>query len=49
MASLPVPSGGDQDRGGSLLAMVWTEASIAVIIVLMRIYSRLRIKGTGTE
>ena len=49
MASLPVPSGGDQDRRGSLLAMVWAETSIATIVVLMRMYSRLKIKGTGTE
>ena len=49
MASLPVPSGGDQNRRGSLLAMVWTEATIATIVVLMRMYSRGKIKGTGTE
>ena len=49
MASLPVPIGGDQDRRGSLLAMVWTEASIATVVVLMRMYSRFKIKGTGTE
>ena len=49
MASLPVPSGGDQNRCGSLLAMVWTEVSIATIFVLMRMYSRFKIKGTGTE
>ena len=49
MASLPVPSGGDQNRRGSLLAMVWTEITIATIMVLMRMYSRFKIKGTGTE
>ena len=49
MASLPVPSGGDQNRRGSLLVMVWTEATIAIIVVLMRMYSRFKIKGTGTE
>ena len=49
MASLPVPSGGDQNRCGSLLAMVWTEASIAIIVVSMRMYSRFKIKGIGTE
>ena len=49
MASLPVPSGGDQDRRGSLLAMIWIEASIAIVIVVMRMYSRFKIKGVGTE
>lgn len=49
MASLPVPSGGDQDRRGSLLAMIWIEASIAILIVSMRMYSRFKIKGVGTE
>ena len=49
MALLPIPTGGDQDRGGSLLAMVWTEVSIAIIVVLMRIYSRFKINGTGIE
>ena len=49
MASLPVPIGGDQDRRGSLLAMVWTEASIATVVVLMRMYSRFKIKATGIE
>ena len=49
MESLPVPSGGDQNRRGSLLAMIWTEATIATIVVLMRMYSRFKIKATGTE
>ena len=49
MASLPVPVGGDRDRGGSLLAMVWTEVSIAIIFVSMRMYSRFKINGTGIE
>ena len=49
MATRPVPVGGDRDRGGSLLAMVWTEFSIAIIVVSMRMYSRFKIKGTGME
>ena len=49
MASLPVPSGGDQDRGGSLIAMVWTEVSIAIVVVMMRMFSRFKINGVGTE
>lgn len=49
MDSLPVPQGGDRDRGGSLMAMFWTEVPIAIIVVAMRIYSRFKIKATGID
>lgn len=49
MTSLPVPKQGDQDRGGSLMAIIWTEVAIAIIVVSMRMYSRCKINGTGME
>ena len=47
MALLPVPEGGNQNRGGSLMAMFWTEIPIAFIMVSMRMYSRFKINATG--
>lgn len=49
MNAPPVPQGGDRDRGGSLMAMFWTEVTIAVIVVAMRMYSRFKIKATGVD
>lgn len=37
------------DRGGRLLVMYWTECSIAIIVVSLRFYCRIKIKGVGLD
>ncbi|KAK0511295.1 hypothetical protein JMJ35_005868 [Cladonia borealis] len=49
MNPLPPPAGGDQNRGPSLLAMWWTEVSISIIMVIMRLCSRYRLKNVGID
>lgn len=49
MEALPPPSGGDQDRGPALMAMWWTELSISIIMVAMRMYSHYRLKNVGVD
>ena len=44
-----MPPGGDHDRGGSLMAMFWTEVPIGVIFVAMRMYSRFKLRNTGLD
>ena len=43
------PQESDRNRGGSLLAMVWTEVPIAAIFVTMRMYSRLKLRNLGWD
>jgi hypothetical protein len=38
---LTAPPGGDVNRGGSLLAILWVTAGLAVLFVLSRLYVRL--------
>ena len=49
MNPLPVPAGGDENRGPSLLAMWWTEVSISIIMVTMRLCSRWKLKNIGID
>lgn len=49
MEPIMVPPGGDQDRGGLLMAMFWTELPIAVLFVGLRMYSRFRLRNTGVD
>lgn len=49
MDSLPVSQGGNQNRAGSLMAVFWTEAPIAIIVVALRTYSRYKIKAIGLD
>ncbi|MCJ1268754.1 hypothetical protein MMC22_008642 [Lobaria immixta] len=39
----------DEDRGPQLIAMYWTECTIVTIVVALRFYSRIRIKGLGLD
>lgn len=39
----------DEDRGPQLLAMYWTECTVVTIVVALRFYSRIRIKGLGLD
>lgn len=36
-------------RGGILLVMYWTECSIAIIMVSLRFYCRIKIRGVGLD
>ena len=49
MEPLSRPTGGDQDRGPVLLAMWWTELSISIIMVMMRMSSRFKLKSVGVD
>ena len=49
MEPLPRPTDGDRNRGPRLLAMWWTELSICVIMVVLRFYSRYKLKNFGTD
>ena len=42
MEILP-PPGGDQNRGPELLAVTWTFTSFAVLVVTLKIYTRVNI------
>lgn len=37
------------DRGGILLVMYWTECTIAIIVVSLRFYCRIKIRGVGLD
>lgn len=39
----------NEDRGPQLLAMYWTECTIVTIVVALRFYSRIKIKGLGLD
>ena len=49
MDSLPRPDGGDQNRGPKLLAVFWTQVSICIVVIAMRMYSRFKLKTTGVD
>ncbi len=37
------PPGGDQNRGPELLAITWTFTALALIVVIVKIYTRFKI------
>lgn len=39
----------DEDRGPKLLGIYWTECSIAIIMVSLRFYARIKIRGLGLD
>ena len=43
MDSLPVPSGGDHNRGPELVAVTWAFTTLASIIVSLKIFTRVKI------
>lgn len=49
MASYNLTIPPNEDRGPRLLAMYWTECIIVVIVVALRFYSRIKIKGLGQD
>ena len=46
---MATPPGGTEDRGSALIAIYWVECSIALIVIAMRLYSRMLIKGIGKD
>ena len=40
---LPVPSGGDQNQGPTVEIVTWLFTSIALITVLLRLFTRFRL------
>lgn len=51
MASLSMrpPPGGNQDRMGQVMGIFWTECGVALVVVMLRLYSRLMIKNLGLD
>ena len=45
----PSPVGGDQDRGSDIMAMLWTECVLAMIIVALRFYARIKMRNPGAD
>lgn len=37
------------DQGGILLVIYWTECSIGIIVVSLRFYSRIKVRGVGLD
>ena len=46
---LPIPSGGDIDRGPSLLGQFWTEVALGIVLLCMRFWSRIHAKILGWD
>jgi type II secretory pathway component PulK len=46
---IPKPAGGDQDRGGAVIAIYWALAVAAIAVVGLRFYSRRLIRATGID
>ena len=40
---LAPPPGGDQDRGPTLIAVTWTFTAMALMVVGVKVYTRLKI------
>lgn len=49
MASSTLTIPPNEDRGPQLLAIYWTGCTVATIIVALRVYSRIKIKGLGLD
>ena len=43
MSTSGPPAGGDQDKSVELLALSWTWASLSLIMISLRFYSRIKI------
>jgi len=43
------PPGGNQDRGPQLVALYWVESAVAIIVVAMRLWGRMMIRGTSYD
>ena len=45
----PPPVGGDQNRGGALIGMFWTECALAIAILGLRFYARISMRNLGAD
>lgn len=43
------PVGGNQNRGPQLMAMFWTESAICILLLSLRFYARISIRGVGYD
>ena len=48
---MEIPAGGNQDRGPAAVTTYWTQVAIAIaiLVVLMRFYTRITIHALGTD
>lgn len=44
-----MPSGGNRDRGPALIAIYWVECLVALTIIFLRLYARIKIRGLGPD
>ncbi|KAL9118844.1 MAG: hypothetical protein Q9187_004601 [Circinaria calcarea] len=49
MATAVAPARGTEDRGSALIIIFWTECALALVVVLLRLHSRLLIRGLGKD
>ena len=49
MEALPIPPGGDQDRGWKMIGINWAMFAIELVIVSLRVYSRKKIRAIGLD
>jgi hypothetical protein len=49
MDPLPAPPGGYDDRGPQMIAIYWIEASIAIVVVALRIWGRVVLRQVGAD
>ena len=47
--ALIFPPDGDKNRRSVILGVCWTECAVAMIVVLLRVLSRLMIRGLGVD
>ncbi|KAF7885516.1 uncharacterized protein EAF02_004025 [Botrytis sinoallii] len=45
----PKPADGDQDRGGAVIAVYWSIAAVAMLVVGLRFYSRRLVRAIGAD
>lgn len=48
-AQMTPPVGGDQNRGPQLMAMFWTETPVSMLLLSLRSYARVSIRGVGYD
>ncbi|OJJ96431.1 hypothetical protein ASPACDRAFT_1890849 [Aspergillus aculeatus ATCC 16872] len=49
MATAEPPASGDRDRGPAIMAVLWTEAAVALAALALRLYGRRLVKGFGAD
>ena len=49
MEALPIPPGGDQERGWKMIGINWAMFAIELVIISLRVYSRNKIHAIGLD